>query len=292
MLTGILFGLASASLWAMTSLVAKAQSARVDPVSFNIFRLSVGAVLFTALLPFFGGWDAVAILSTSSRAALAVSIVCGGVIGDSLFFWSMTKIGAARAMPLSGIYPLFTWAFAVPILGEPVTLNALVGTGVVLLGLYLLAPAVENGTPESNRLNLLGVLAAIFAALMWAFSTTLMKIGLQDGANVVALNAFRLPIGALVLAVFALRYRQKNMWQSYTRATLPLLLGISLVSIGLGSVLWIFSVEYAGAARASLVNAMAPLIGAPLAVIFLHERLTWRIALGTGLAVLGVGLVI
>ena len=292
MFVGILFGLISATLWATTSLAVKAQSARVDTFSFNAFRMAIGALLFLALLPFFGGWDALMGLTTMSRAALGVSIICGGVIGDSLYFWSMTKIGAARAMPVSGIFPLFTWALAVPILGEPITPLAILGTVFVLTGLYLLAPATETTEKKDARLNRLGVLAAITAASMWALSTTLMKIGLEDGTNIIAINSFRLPLGAIVLTLLILRWRDKSIWQGYTRSSLPTLIGISLVSVGLRSILWILSVQYAGAARASLVNAMAPLIGAPLAVIFLRERLTWRIALGTGLAVLGVALVI
>ena len=292
MLTGIFFGLISASLWATTSLAVKAQSARVDTFSFNAFRMAIGALLFLVLLPFYGGWDALMSLTTLSRAALGISIICGGVIGDSLYFWSMTQIGAARAMPLSGIFPIFTWVLAVPILGEPITPQAIIGTGFVLGGLFMLAPAnaaTENKDPQRNRL---GVLAAIIAAMMWALSTTLLKIGLADGTNIIAINSFRLPLGAIVLSLLIARFGDKNIWQGYTRASLPLLIGISLLSVGLGSVFWILSDQYAGAARASLVNAMAPLIGAPLAVIFLRERITWKIALGTCLAVLGVGLVI
>lgn len=292
MIIGILFGLVSASLWATTSLAVKAQSVRVDTASFNAFRMAIGAVLFLALLPFFGGWGAMTALSSTSFTALGISIICGGVIGDTLYFWSMTQIGASRAMPLSGIYPLFTWALAVPILGETVTLAAIMGTVLVLIGLYFLAPPVEAEEAHTARWNRLGVIAAIFAAAMWALSTMMMKIGLQDGANVVAINSFRLPIGAIVLTLLILRWRNKSIWQGYTRASLPTLIGISLLSVGLGSIFWILSVEYAGAARSSLINAMAPLLGVPLAIIFLHERVTWRIGLGTCLAVLGVGLVI
>jgi drug/metabolite transporter (DMT)-like permease len=193
MVLGILFGLVSASLWATTSLAVKAQSARVDTLSFNAFRMVIGALFFLALLPFFGGWNAVTGLSSGSLTALSVSIICGAVIGDSLYFWSMTQIGASRAMPISGIYPLFTWALAVPILGETVTMRALLGTIFVLVGLTLIAPAVEVEEAHAARWNRLGVFAAIFAAAMWALSTTMMKIGLQDGVNIMRSIAFVFP---------------------------------------------------------------------------------------------------
>ncbi|MBI3536408.1 MAG: DMT family transporter [Chloroflexi bacterium] len=280
MVTGILFGLASATVWATSSLMVKAQSARVDSFSFNAFRMIVTAIIFLAALPFFGGWDALANFSWTARAALTISIICGGAFGDSLYFWSMTQIGAARAMPLSGLYPLFTWAIAVPLLGEIVTVRAVIGTIVALIGLYLLAPARNGDAIINARVNRAGVLAAISAAILWAISTTMMKVGLQDGANVVVINSFRLPLGALVLAMILTRWRGRAAWSTLRRDDLPRLIALSVYGTALGSVLWIWSVEYAGAARAALVNSMAPLMGVPLAIIFLRERVTRRIVFG------------
>jgi drug/metabolite transporter (DMT)-like permease len=51
-------------------------------------------------------------------------------------------------------------------------------------------------------------------------------------------------------------------------------------------------VYYAGAAKASVINATSPLFGLPLSLVFLHERITRRIALGTALTVLGIWLVL
>ena len=42
-----------------------------------------------------------------------------------------------------------------------------------------------------------------------------------------------------------------------------------------------------GAARAVLMNAMAPLIGVPLAIVFLRERVTLKIALWMCFALFG-----
>jgi drug/metabolite transporter, DME family len=292
MFIGIFFGLVSASIWAATSLAIKAQSATVDTLSFNAFRMVVGAIFFLALLPFYGGWDALVGLTVTARTAMGISIICGTVIGDSLYYWSMTQIGAARAMPLSGIYPLFTWILAVPLLHEEITPQAIMSTILVLAGLYLLAPATEHHSAEDARANRMGVIGALIAAVMWAISTTMVRIGLDDNANIIAINSFRMPLGAIILSVLVMRMRDRTVWKSYTRSALPILIGTSLLSVGIGSIFWILSVQYAGAARASLLNAMAPLIGAPLAVMFLREQITWKIGVGTCLAVLGVALVV
>ncbi len=289
MLTGIFFGLASATVWATSSLMVKAQAARVDAVAFNAFRMIVAGLLFLALLPFVGGIEALTHLSWNAQTALAVSIICGGAIGDSLYFWSMLRIGVARAMPLSSLYPLFTWAMAVPLLGESITWGVLLGTGVALGGLFLLTPSENGESQQRARANRAGALAALGAAVMWAISTTTMKIGLQDGANIIAINAFRFPVGALALVLILQGWQGKRAWSTLAHVKLPALIGLSLYGTGLGSLVWILSVEHAGAA---LVNSLSPLIAVPLAVLFLRERVTVKVASGACLAVLGVWLVL
>jgi drug/metabolite transporter (DMT)-like permease len=83
-----------------------------------------------------------------------------------------------------------------------------------------------------------------------------------------------------------------KLWDGYTRASLPKLTLLALYSTGIGMIVWTLTVEYAGAARASLLNTASPLIGVPLSVVFLRERVTRLVALGTLLSVLGVWLIL
>src|SRR5581483_7029337 len=193
---GIFFASTAAVIWATSSLMVKAQAAQVDTLSFNAFRVVVGALFFIVLLPFFGGWRLVAQLTPTTMVTLAVSVVLGFCIGDSLYFWSMTKIGASRAMPISGVYPVLTWVLAVPLLGEKITPQALFGTVLVIVALYLLSREKPADADEANemliapsagveprdvspRTRYLGISAAVFAAAMWACSTTLLRLGIQ-----------------------------------------------------------------------------------------------------------------
>ena len=292
MLAGIAFALSTAWVWATTSLWAKVHSERVDPLSFNAFRMTVAALFFLLLLPFFGGWQALGEISLAGRVALMVGTVFGVCFGDTLYFWSMMRIGTSRALPISGIYPLFTWALAVPLLSEAITLRAMLGTGLVLVSVYLLSPAPEKGLHIDARSQRLGVLAAIGAAMLWAIGTTAMKYGLQDGVNVIAINAFRLPLGALILLAMAQMRGGARTWQSYDRDNIPALIALSLYSNGLGAILWVLAIDLAGAARAALLNTMSPLIGVPLSILFLHERVTTRIAVGAVLSVIGIVMIL
>jgi len=315
---GIFFAATAAVIWATSSLMVKAQAARVDTLSFNAFRVIVGALFFFALLPFFGGWQLVLQITPLTLATLAASVVLGFCIGDSIYFWSMTQIGASRAMPISGVYPVFTWLLAVPLLGEQVTPQALLGTVLVLGALFLLsrekpadadeandmviAPSVETGTPTlSTRARYLGVAAAVGAALMWACATTLLRMGIQMQQPVtlydnvqqsVLVSAYRLTIAALVLTPLTQWLKGSRVWDSYRGRAKWGQIALAVYSTGIGSLFFVLGVALAGAARAALLNSASPLIGVLFSWLFLKEKLTRRVWAGTALALTGVWLVL
>ena len=292
MLLGISFGLASAFIWATASLAIKAQSDRIDTSSFNAFRMVVGTLFMLALLPFSGGWTALAQVPAAAAILLAVSSIIGVAMGDTLYFWSMTKIGASRALPISGAYPLFTWALAITLLGESITLEALLGTLLVLAGVYLISPRIGPVSRSDARTDRIGILAALAAAALWAIATMLLKVGLQDGTPVVIVNLIRLPVAAIATALFTHRQFGLRVWRGYNVKTLPTLALLAVYSTGIGMIVWTLTVDYAGAARASLLNTAAPLIGVPLSALFLRERVTAKIAAGTLLSVVGIRMIL
>jgi drug/metabolite transporter, DME family len=292
MLLGILFGLASAFIWATASLAIKAQSDRIDTSSFNAFRMFVGTVFMLVLLPFSGGWTALTQVPPAAAIVLAVSSVIGVAMGDTLYFWSMTKIGASRALPISGAYPLFTWALAITLLGETITLEAMLGTVLVLAGVYLISPRVGSVSRSDARTDRIGIIAALAAAALWAIATMLLKVGLQEGTPVVIVNLIRLPVAALATALFTHRQFGLRVWRGYNWKSLPMLVLLAVYSTGIGMIVWTLTVDYAGAARASLINTAAPLIGVPLSALFLKERVTAKIAVGTLLSVVGIWMIL
>lgn len=257
-------------------------------------------------------------LSPQTMLVLSVSVVLGFCIGDSIYFWSMTKIGASRTMPISGIYPVLTWVLAVPLLGEKITPTAIVGTVLVVVALYLLGREHPKDAAEANdmlitapddtvpvgvpqRTRYLAVAAAVFAAFVWAGSTTLLRLGIQMQEPVtlydnlqqsVLLGTFRLTVASLVLLPVALLLKGTKVWAVYRTREVWKLAGLGVYSTGIGALFFILGIALAGAARAALMNAASPLIGVVFSWLFLHEQLTRRVWAGTALAVLGVVLVL
>ncbi len=315
---GILFGLTAAFIWSTTSLLVKAQSARVDTLAFNAFRIVVSALFFLVLIPLFGGAGLVAQLTLPTFLVLSISVILGFCVGDSVYFWSMTKIGASRTMPISGIYPVLTWLLAVPLLGERITLPAIGGTVLVVAALYVLsrensAEAVESNDmliaaakdvvprPNSPHTRYLAIGAAVLAALMWACSTTLLRLGFQIQQPVtlydnlqqsILLGAVRLVVAGAVLVPVTQWLKGSQVWSVFRGAELPKLTVLAIYSTGIGSLFFVLAVALAGAARAALLNTASPLIGVLLSWLWLREPVTRRVWVGTALAVVGVWLVL
>ena len=125
---GELAALASAFSWASTTVMLRTQSARIDPLSLNALRSIVAAVFFVSALFLFDKWSAFAQVTPLAFLALSASLLCGFVIGDTMFFKSMSLVGVSTTMPLSMTYPLYVLVIAWAFLGEHITWLTVLGT--------------------------------------------------------------------------------------------------------------------------------------------------------------------
>ena len=62
--------------------------------------------------------------------------------------------------------------------------------------------------------------------------------------------------------------------------------------MGIGSILYVNAVFFTGAAVTSVIASTAPLFALPFTIVFLKERVTLLILLGTILTISGVWLVV
>lgn len=290
---GELAALGCAFTWALTSILVKQPVVKMGAVAVNTIRTWVGALVFIAILLATGRASALFELTAYSVFALTFSIAVGLGIGDTLYFRSLQMIGVARALPISGSYPLPTLLLAVIWLGEPITwLNAL-GTVLIVAAVYLISRPMGSVQDESaNPTDLTrGVLLAVLAGLTWAGSTALLKSGVGE-IDVVVANSVRLPAAGLFLLAIALRRRDGLRLARVGPRVIAVVVFSGVVGTALGSGLYLTAVVYAGAAKAAALQSVSPFFAAPLALAFLGERITRATAAGTLLSVLGVWLLI
>jgi drug/metabolite transporter (DMT)-like permease len=223
---------------------------------------------------------------------LLLSALIGISAGDTIYIKGLKMINISVAFPLAqSTWPIFTLAAAVLLLGESITWSLVLGTALVIGGAYMIAapeginPPFRHGLTAQVRGR--GITFILLASIFWAFSISLLKLGLE-GVDLILANGIRLPIATLVLLPMALGQR-KNIQPSklgIREVSLGIFTGV--LSFGLGGILFLLAIQNAGAGKAAVLTSSAPLFGLPLSIIFLKESVTPRVLWGTGLAVSGL----
>ncbi|MCX6072474.1 MAG: DMT family transporter, partial [Chloroflexi bacterium] len=128
--------------------------------------------------------------------------------------------------------------------------------------------------------------AAVLLAVLAASTASLFIRYAQASAPSLAIAAWRMVISAVVLIPLALlRYRTGLLRTS--RGDLALI-GISGALLALHFAAWITSLAYTTVASSVVLVSIAPLFVAILSPLLLHERIERSVAIGIGLAFVGV----
>lgn len=269
----------------------KSQLHRVSPVSLNTLRSLFGSAFLLLFLTQLGKLGEVTRIPVVPLLYLVGSVLIGLVLGDTLFFRSMGLIGVSRAMPIASSYPLLTLALAAIFLGESITWITALGTLLVVAGVYLVATPPAQSAASIVPANKEGVGLALIAAVCWALSTAILKIGITD-LDILAAAGVRMWATALVLTSVVSLRQQERVFRPHDQQFWLIVTTASFLGTGGGSLLYVAAVQLAGAARAATLTSTSPLFAAPLSALFLGEKLTIRIIIGMLLTVGGVWLVL
>jgi drug/metabolite transporter (DMT)-like permease len=292
-LSGELIALFSALLWAIASVLLTVGAKRVHVLPLNLVRCILSTAFFWALLPFYGGLEALATIPPGTWLWLTVSVLALLVVGDTLYFRSMDLAGVSWAMPVASINPLWAVLLAALFVGEPLTWTLLAGAVLVIAGVALVSrPAGQTtqGKPVDPRARRVGLLLALVVSVLWAIGQVALRPA-TEGIHSVVANSVRQPMGALMLLGLTLVQGRWRDLRKLDRQSWVIIVVASLVGTGLGTLLFIMAIQMAGAGRTAILTATAPMMAMPFSMLWLKERPTrWTLA-GTLLAAVGIGLV-
>jgi len=269
-----LYALATALCWAVAVILFKRSGESFSPFGLNTFKNVVGLVLLGVTLPFAGGWtDAPA----GHIAALLASGAVGIGIADTLFFYSLNTLGAARQAIVDTSYSPVIVTLSFLLLGE--RLEPLDGLGAALIiGAMLLVVTRKPEGALPRKQVLLGVAAGLTAMVSMGASIVVVK-PLLDIYDVAFATLIRVIGGLAVLAlIFVVHgpsrrgavevFRPQAAW----RWAIP----GSVMGAYLSLVFWIAGFKYNSASVASILNQTTTLFIVLLAAAFLKEPLTPR----------------
>ena len=270
----------------------------------------------------FGAW--LPDIDQTGMIYLAISGLVGLAIGDQLLFTALVDIGPRLSTLLMTCAPPIAAILAWPVLDEPLGWMAMLGIAVTLAGIIW----VVNERPDPRRPSRIkrnpahrfrGVIFGFLAAACQAIGLILAKVGIGHtrlpveehyGTWSVTFTRMLFGLGGMVVifAILRLRYRWRDvdraMYVSPEREHLPeseptpaksvwpAALLFTTIGAVFGPVLGVWlsmvAVDRAAAGVAATLMAMSPVFILPLAAWIEHERITWRAAVGAGIAVGGV----
>lgn len=290
MISGEAVALISAVLWALSSVLMGWGVKRLHVVPLNMIRCAVSTAFFWSLLPFFGGLKALAAIPAEQWLWLFLSVAALLIVGDLLYFRSLDMAGVSWTMPVASVNPLWAVLLAAVFIDEPLSWSLLAGTILVIAGVILVSRSTSKTGPVDHRRQRIGLLLALLTSVAWGIGQVILKPATEGMDSVVA-NSIRQPMAALMMLGLALaRGRLKDLRELDRRSWLAIVVA-SLVGTGLGSLLFVLSIQMIGAGQTAVLTSTAPLMAIPLAVLVLRERPNLWTLIGALLATAGIILV-
>jgi len=289
-MTGVWVGLLCAVTWATSSITLRDLAGKLDPFVLNASRTLAGGFLMFVITVATGRTAEYQLVTVERLFFLLASVLVGGGLGDACYILSIKRIGVSRAFPISSTYPALTLVFGALFLEESVDWSVILGFALAIAGILLISGSGRQQSAAKEPLMASGILLSLAASLFWAVGMVLLAPGIK-GLDSVAVASFRTPALSLVLwGVAAARGAPRQLRRLARREWLILILG-GIFGWGLGSVLFLLTVDLAGPSRAAILTSTSPLFALPMSIALLKEKITWRILAGTALTVLGIILV-
>jgi len=209
--------------------------------------------------------------------------VFSAILGRTLNYISIDRLGVPISTSLSGTNPLFALILAVIFLGEDVSINTLLGSFFVVAGIALM-----SGWGASNSLNVRDMVIPLSSAFFYACSSAIRKIGL----NILPESILGAVVGALTSLIaypILLRLMGRSGQFKLNKKAIPWLIGGGIAT----STAWIGMFTATQMGSVSVVSAIIganPLFGLLLSAILLRdtERITKQVAAGSILIVIAV----
>ena len=251
------------------------------PVTATISVAAVQVVILSSILVFIPPKiNGIAIIYFILAGFLAV------IMGRTMNYTSIDKLGVPISTSLVGTNPLFAMIMSVLFLGEKISVSAIIGLFLVVLGVFLISGWGKDGEHESSDMVI-----PLAAAFFYGASSVVRKAGL----NILPESVLGAVVGAstgLVFYPIILRFTGRTGEFSLTRKAVP-----SLVMGGVAvSIAWIcmfMATQLGSVGVVSAIIGSNPLFGLILSALLLKdtEKISVQVVLGSICIVFAVMLI-
>lgn len=207
----------------------------------------------------------------------STTVVLSGVLMSAhwlSYFESLQRSSVAIGMLAIFTYPAMTTLLEPLYFRKPFEGRHLLLASLVVVGIYLLAPAFDLGNQAT-----VGLLFGLGSALIYSCRNLLVKteIAQLDGSAVMTWQA---GVATLVVLPVPFVYREWPTAQAW-----PYLLGLGVLTTAVGHSLFLTCFRSFSVSTVSILSCVQPVYGIAMAAVFFGELPTWS-AVGGGALIL------
>ncbi|GDY04806.1 hypothetical protein LBMAG50_09470 [Phycisphaerae bacterium] len=210
---GELAGLATSALWVVSSLAFAAAGQRMGATRLNLLRSLLAAALLLLLHWFLmaNPWPTI---GANRTWYLGISGLLGLAIGDQFLFAGYVLVGARTTTLLMTLAPAVAASLSWIVFGQTMSLQAIVGMLITLLGVLWVAAERPHATSHiSHARQIKGVWFGAGAALCQGVGMVLASNGLRGDIDALSGQTVRMSAGALGIIVIAFIVSRMNQAQ-------------------------------------------------------------------------------
>jgi len=288
---GEICAIMAALCWAFGASLYKKAIRDMNPIKFNLIR-SISVLIYAFSIVFIlGKLGSVFNLDLSTITNMGISSILVLVAGDTLYFIGLRTIGVTKTVPITYSYSILVVLLGAIILDEAITLQLILGTITIILGVWLVANKALDQTQQSNT-SLLGVISSLGTVLCWGFGVVFFKI-ILDSNDPYILAAGRMLFLIPTLAILSIiPYRNKSNNRKLSRIQLFLALLSGLISLGIGDNLLYLALDSTNTNIVAPLTSLTPIFSALIAIIFLGEKVSTKTIIATLLVTTGTMLLL
>jgi drug/metabolite transporter (DMT)-like permease len=284
--------LGTATCWATTGILASDAIRALGPFHFNLIRQGLVALLLAGIVLASG---AMALPDGKGIAVLALSGVVGILLGDTLNFAAVGRLGPRRAGAIFALNAPMAAVLGWLVLGERLGGQAALGIGITVAGVALAImgrppQAAHRLEQQSGRLRA-GLMFGLLAALGQAAGALVARPYMAGGLDPYVGSLIRVGASGLVMGIIATLPIAPPRPKAVTVTTLLLTALTALIGLLLGMTLFLYALKGAQTGIIATLSATSPVIILPLLWLRTGQRPSAKSWAGAALAVAGLALI-
>jgi len=292
--------LVAAILWSVTVILLKSSSNQLSPFLINPIKNSIGLLLFLILFIYMGiplWYDN---LSQLGYYKILLSGLLGMAIGDTIFIYALSKIGANRVAIVDSFSPFIIYFYSILLLSnQELVFIQFIGLMITTIAIVILT--YENDSEDIDyKTKRAGILWVFFAMSCTGYGIVLLKTVLNE-INIIEVDqklkfnlwvtAFRLLPGVIFSwFMFLFKKDKKSLLKPLAnKIVLSKLLLASIIGPFFALGFWILGYAFIDKPSiASIISQTSVIFIVILSWIFLKEKLTPLRLVSISFAFIGV----